>query len=134
MRPTEAETEMVLNASNKTNFNLTTQGNFTYKIASGSVTSAFTKDTSNTSNEVKKEFHEAVLKSSEEYKNEHNMEINTSESIEEEFQESGEISNRNDEISLTILFYELQRRYRVRERIHQVTPVIFVTQQVTETQ
>ena len=126
----KAETEIVQNSVNKTNFNLTTQGNFTYGILSGSVTSAFTKDTTNTSNEVKKEFHEAVLKSSEEYKNEHNVEVNSSESIEEEFQESGEISNPNDEITVTYFFYELQRRYRVNEQIHKIVPIILVAQQV----
>jgi hypothetical protein len=34
-----------------------------------------------------------------------------------------------DEIPVTYLFYELQRRFRVSERIHQVMPVILVAQE-----
>ena len=48
-------------------------------------------------------------------------------------EESGEISNPNDELPVTYLFYELQRRYRVEEKQHKVTPVILVAQEFQDT-
>ena len=41
-----------------------------------------------------------------------------------------EIQNPNDELAVTYLFYELQRTYRISERIHKLTPVILVANDV----
>jgi len=78
---------------------------------------------------VKKEFRESVFKAAEEYKSEGTVEVNVSTGEEATAEESGEISNPNDEIPVTYLFYELQRRFRVSEKIHQVMPVILVAQE-----
>ncbi len=43
----------------------------------------------------------------------------------EEFAE-GVLSNPNNELTVTYLFYELARRYRVFQRIRKVTPLVFV--------
>ena len=73
-------------------------------------------DAAKHSSQTKKEFREAVLKAAQEYKNENKLEINTTTSEKYEEATSGEISNPNDEISVTYLFYELQRRYEVSEK------------------
>ncbi|MCX6631495.1 MAG: hypothetical protein NTW28_28110 [Candidatus Solibacter sp.] len=124
-----AESEIIRKARSNTNFNLTAQGSFNIGIASGDSTTSFDTQAETSSDETKKDFREAVLKASEEYKQERTVEVNTSLSEDTEAEESGEISNPNDEIPVTFLFYELQRRYLVSQRIHGVTPVILVAQE-----
>ena len=68
------------------------------------------------SEKAKKHFHEAVLKSAEEYKQQHRMEIDTTTSEETEETTFHEIQNPNDELTVTYMFYELQRTYRVSEK------------------
>jgi hypothetical protein len=117
-------------ANTKTNFNMSAQGGFSTGIYNGSMTVGFDRSAESGSEGTKKDFHEAVMKASEEYKDERNLEVNTSMSRDTEGEESGEISNPNDEIPVTFLFYELQRRYRVFEKIHRATPVVLVAQEV----
>ena len=135
-KTSRAEAEITRNAQAKTNFSLTTTGNV--KASYGDIvgggathTMTFGGDASQTSNEVKKEFREAVSKAAQEYRDERKLEISTEESIEEESVESGELVNPNDELTVTFLFYELQRRYRVSEHIHRILPVVFVAQEDT---
>ena len=125
-----AETEIVRKALRKTNFNLTAEGGFDLEIAEGSSSHSLTTEASTTSEDVKKTFHEAVFKAAQDYKQERTIEVNTEETFEEEFLESGEMMNPNDELPVTFLFYELQRRYSVSEQIHRLTPVILVAQEV----
>jgi hypothetical protein len=63
-------------------------------------------------------------------KDEHRIELNTEETFQEEFTQSGEIMNPNDELPVTFLFYELQRRFKISEHIHRILPVILVAQEV----
>jgi hypothetical protein len=129
-----AEAEIVARATAKTNFTLTNTG--TVKMSEDGVgtdattTSSFTRDAEQHSEATKKEFREAVLKSAEEYKSERKIEVSTEESFESETTESGEIQNPNDEIPVTFLFYELQRRFRVAEKLHRLQSVVLVAQEV----
>ena len=75
-------------------------------------------------------FRESVLKSAQEYRQQHRMEVDTSESAETEETTFHEIQNPNDELAVTYLFYELQRTYRISEQIHELTPVILVANDV----
>jgi hypothetical protein len=125
-----AEAEIIQKAHNKTNFNMAAEGGFDLGVGSGKASTGFGKEAGAESQETKRDFREAVLKSAEEYKNERTVEINTTESTDAEAEESGEISNPNDEIPVTYLFYELQRRYRISEKIHRLTPVVLVAQKV----
>ncbi|MER5326964.1 hypothetical protein [Streptosporangium roseum] len=125
-----AEQEIVRKAMAKTNFSLVTEGSVNVEIAQGTSTSTFGREAVKSSDDIKKAFHEAVFKSAQEYKNEHTTEVNTEDVEELEVTESGEISNPNDELAVTFLFYELQRRYRVSERIHRAIPVVLVAQEV----
>lgn len=129
-----AEAEIVARASTKTNFNLSSEGTFSFQEAgfggSAKTTSVFSRDAEQHSEAIKKEFREAVLKSAEEFRNERKMEVSTEETAETERTESGEIQNPNDEIPVTFLFYELQRRYRVAEKLHRLRAVVYVAQEV----
>lgn len=133
---TRAESEIVARANARTNFALTNQE--TINIGgkegpvggSGTMTTTFARDAEKHSQSIKKGFREAVVKCAEEYKNERKTEVNTEEIFEEEITESGEIQNPNDEIVVTFLFYELQRRFSLSEKIHRLQSVVLVAQEV----
>src|SRR5262249_18934395 len=80
--------------------------------------------------QTKREFHESVVKSAQEYRDEHRLEISTEETREDETTSFREIRNPNDELTVTYLFYELQRRYLVDESLHKATPVVLVANDV----
>jgi hypothetical protein len=131
---TRSEAEIVARATAKTNFSLSNEGSFSIGNealgGSATTTSTFTREADRHSQSVKKEFREAILKSAEEYKNERKVEVTTEETYESEITESGEIQNPNDEIPVTFLFYELQRRFRVSERLHRLQSIVFVAQEM----
>ncbi len=125
------DSEIVQRAKNQTNFQKNASGSFgndnLYKVSAGMQQG---QDQAVESSQTKREFHEAVVKSAQEYRNEHRIEITTEESREDEFTTYREIRNPNDELTVTYLFYELQRRYLVDEALHKVTPVILVANDV----
>jgi hypothetical protein len=124
------DAEIVERAKNDTNFKSNASGSYgtaVYKVEGG-VTSG--NDQSVESAQTKREFHEAVLKTSQEYRNERRTEVSTEETWEDETTSSREIRNPNDELTVTYLFYELQRRYLVDEALYRATPVILVANDV----
>jgi hypothetical protein len=80
--------------------------------------------------DTKKAFREAVLKAAQEFKDERKLEVESKEQDEFETTESTEISNPNDELTVTYLFYELQRRFKISEHLHRLTPVVLVAMEV----
>jgi len=125
-----AESEIVRQAQTTTNFNLSANGSVSLKIANIGGSSSLTTDASQSSNETKRSFHEAVRKASQEYRQERETEVSTEESTEFEEEVSGEIANPNDELAVTFLFYELQRRFYVSEHLHGIRAVVLVAQEV----
>ena len=121
-----AESEIIAKAHDKSNFNMSVK--LDYSHISSQV--GFTKDAEKETSQAKKDFREAVIKAVQEYKEERSIEIDTEETVNAEYNESGTVVNPNDELSLTCLFYELQRRYRVSEQLYRVMPVVLVAQQV----
>jgi hypothetical protein len=125
------DSEIVNRAKNQTNFQKNASGSFgndaLYKVSAGMQQGT---DQAVESAQTKREFHESVVKSSQEYRNEHRVEITTEETREDESTTYREIRNPNDELTVTYLFYELQRRYLVDEALHKVTPVILVANEV----
>ncbi|MQA24507.1 MAG: hypothetical protein GEU94_03360 [Micromonosporaceae bacterium] len=124
-----AESQIVANASKKTNFNMKADGGFNVGVANASGSTGASQDTASESNSTKKDFRESIFKATEEYKQERSLKVETLDSTESTTEESGEISNPNDEIPVTYLFYQLQRRHRVSEHLHSVTPVVLVAQE-----
>jgi hypothetical protein len=125
------DAEIVQKALNKTNFQITASESFgsdqTYKINAGQ---SIDQNQAKESSETKREFRETVLKSVQEYRNQHRLEVSTDESVETESTNYCEIRNPNDELPVTYLFYELQRTYEVSEKLHKLTPVILVANDV----
>ena len=130
-----AEAEILAKASGKTSFAHSAKGHFNYGVegginAGGESTTSFTADAERHSQDVKKNMRESVVKAAEERKSETKMEIETEETFESEFTESGELKNPNDEITCTFLLYELQRRYRINEKMHRLQSVVLVAQEM----
>jgi hypothetical protein len=125
-----AESDIVRKAMAKTNFSLTAEGTYNLGVASGESTTKLGRDAQEDSRDAKKEFREAVHKAAHEYKQERSTEITSEVSTEFEEGETSELVNKNDELHVTYLLYELQRRYRVTESIHRATPVVLVAQEV----
>ena len=124
------QAEIVRKAQSKTNFSLTAKGSFDIGIADGDTTTTLGRDADSSSQETKQQVHEAVLKAAREYRDQHRMEIEDKTASEYETTEAIELTNPNDELTVTYLFYELQRRYRVSEHIHHITPVVLVAMDV----
>ena len=124
------DSEVIRKANNKTNFKITAEASGSIGLASGSSTAEFGADAERSSSRTKKTFRESVVKAAQEFKQEHKLEIETKQSEEFETTESGEITNPNDELTVTYLFYELQRIFEISEKIHQLTPVILVANEV----
>ena len=73
--------------------------------------------------ETKRFFRESVRKAIQEYRNERTIELSTENVAATEAIDTGRISNPNNELTVTYLFYELQRRVEISEQLHCVTPV-----------
>jgi len=125
-----AEAEIMKKATTATNFKMTASGSFNIGVGSIDASTEFALNQALESASNKKEFHEATIRAAEEYRLERSLEIDTSSSVEMETTTSGEISNPNNELTVTYLFYELQRRYRINEFIYRARPVILVAQDV----
>ncbi|MEL6797570.1 MAG: hypothetical protein AAFO89_12210, partial [Planctomycetota bacterium] len=126
----KAEAIIMRKASTATNFNQTAGGSFSIGLANISATTQFGLNQEQESANNKKDFREATIRAAEEYRREHELTVESQSSEEFEESNSGEISNPNNELTVTYLFYELQRRYNVREHLHRVRPVIMVAQDV----
>lgn len=125
-----ADAEIVLKALNKTNFKHNAEGGVNFLVWNAKASHSIATESGVQSSQVKHEFREAVLKAAQEYKAEHRMELDLSAAEELETTTSGEISNPNDELPVTFLFYELQRSYEISEKIHKLRPVIMVANPV----
>ena len=101
--------EIVQKAQEKTHFNLNAKETFGGDGFSVEATQGGGGDSSKESSRTKKDMRESVLKSAQEYRQQHRMEIDTSESLETEDTTFHEIQNPNDELAVTYLFNELQR-------------------------
>src|SRR6266853_327645 len=128
---TRIDNEIVSRAKNSSNFQQNASGSFgndnLYKVSAGMQQ---VQDQSVESAQTKRDFHEAVSKSAQDYRSEHKTEVSTDESQEDETTSYREIRNPNDELTVTYLFYELQRRYKVQETLNKITPVILVANDV----
>jgi hypothetical protein len=125
-----ADSEIVRRARNATSFSQTAEGSVSAGFFQARFGTTFGVEAEKESADTKRNFREAVLTAAEEYRRQHKVEVETSVSEESESSASGEISNPNEEIAVTYLFYQLERQYRVSERLHRLTPVIMVANPV----
>jgi hypothetical protein len=89
-----------------------------------------THNDARSSSDTKQSFREAVRKASSEYESDRSLEVTYETSSETTTEETGKVVNPNAELAVTYLFYQLQRRFLVSERIHKLTPVVLVAQPV----
>ncbi len=129
-----AEQEIVNKASTNTSSAFSNEAKGDFAVGSDTLTTSFKQDAAKSSDDMKKSFHEAVFKSAQEFKQERTTEVNTEETQAFESIETSEIANPNDEIAVTFLFYELQRRYRIYERLYRVQPVVLIAQEFPQPQ
>jgi hypothetical protein len=127
---TRVEADIMAKMQNKTTFGMTAEGDFNVGIYEGKGSTSFGVEAINESTQNRKDFREMLQRAVQDYKNETTLEVATETDFANESQESGTITNVNDEVALTFLFYELQKRYRVSEKIHRVMPVVMVAQEV----
>jgi hypothetical protein len=125
-----AESQIMQKASLSGSMNTSFSAGFSIDIVDIKAGAGMSADQSQESQDMKKEMHEATLKAAEEYRQEHSLEVEASAGWESEESYSGEISNPNNEITVTYLFYELQRRYDVTEQLQRARAVILVAQRV----
>jgi hypothetical protein len=121
-----AEEEIVAKAQNKNTFSLAAEGSY----GSFKVTSSLGLEASKESSSNRKDFRESVLKATQEFKEERSVEVDTERSLTSDYEESGTINNPNDELAVTYLFYELQKRFKVSEQLYRVMPTVLVAQDV----
>ncbi|MBL8951724.1 MAG: hypothetical protein JNK82_13160 [Myxococcaceae bacterium] len=125
-----AEAEIHRKVQTATNFKLTAEGKVNLGIASISATSEFGHDQKTDSSAVNKEFQEATRRAAREYKNERSVEVQIKTEASDEVTASAELSNPNNEITVTYLFYELERVFEVVTQLRRVQPVVLVPQDV----
>jgi hypothetical protein len=121
-----AESDIMKRTTTATNFKMNADGSFNIGIGSIHSSTEFSTNQATESAATKKDFHEATLKAAQEFRLERSIEVDTTSSIEDEQTTSGEIANPNNEITVTYLFYELQRRYKITELLYRVRPVILM--------
>lgn len=125
-----AEAEIVRRARTATNFQQTVQGSLNFGLGQVGATSVFGVNQANESARTKRAFRQSVRAASQEFRDQRQLEVKTSTASEEVTERTHQISNPNDEITVTYLLYELERRYRVSESLHRLTPVVMVAQDI----
>jgi hypothetical protein len=126
-----AESEIVNRARERTSFeNQTRIEGGIEGVFSGSVQNTLGIEAEKSSESTRRNFREAVVRSAYEYRQSTKIELESVTSTESSSESTVEISNPNDEITVTYLMYELERQFLVSEQLHKVTPVILVAYEV----
>ncbi len=124
------DAEIFTDANQRTDFSANASGSFKIGVYDVHADTHVGTNQGVASKNTKRDMREYVSKSAQEFHDQHRLEITTEESSEDEVTNSREIRNPNDELTVTYLFYELQRRYLVSESLYRATPVILVANDV----
>lgn len=123
--------EVLNRAEHKTGFANTSAGNFSLlKFANFSNSTSFRVDQALYSQETRSQMREAARNSVQEIRSERSFEVKFSEEFRQERTETVTLSNPNNEVAVTYLLYELERQYKISEKIQALTPVIMVAQEL----
>ena len=95
-------------------------------VGSGSTTTVWNVGAARDSSSTKEAFREETRKQAEVLKQSSSLEMTVATTDEFEIEETSEVDNPNDELVVTYLFYELQRRFLVSEHLQRITPVVLV--------
>lgn len=124
------DAEIFADANQQTSFGANASGTFKIGVYDVHADTHLNQNQAATSKNTKRGMREYVMKSAQEYRDQHRTEIEEVTSTEDETTSSREIRNPNDELTVTYLFYELQRRYLVTETLHRAMPVVLVANDV----
>jgi len=125
-----SQAEIVRRATFATNFQQTVEGALTFGIGEIGASTTFGMNQATESARTKRSFREAVNSAAQEYRNDHSIELELVEETDRSHESEQEVSNPNDEVAVTYLLYELERRYHVTQTLQRLTPVILVAQDV----
>ena len=125
-----AEGEIVKRARNATSFNQTAEATVSVGVFEGRFGTTFGVEAERESSDTKRKLPRVGAQRRAGVSPAAQVEVEVSSSEETESTTFGEITNPNDEITVTYLFYELERQYKVSERIHRLTPVLMVANAV----
>lgn len=124
------ELEVMSKVMSTTNFRMSATGSFNIGVGSISATSEFSNNQQQESSQNKKQFMEAVMKAAEHVRQETEVQVETNHAVEEGVESDTTLKNPNNELTVTYLLYELERRYRVTSRPHRLTPVVMVAMDI----
>ncbi|MET1081456.1 MAG: hypothetical protein ABWY12_00110 [Burkholderiales bacterium] len=121
-----SELDVLAKLSTDTNFKMTAQGSFSLGIGTIESSSEFSHNQQTESQRQHKQIAEATRKASEKVRQEREVSVEATTESELGTESSQKIHNPNNEVTVTYLMYELERRYHVSQTLNRVTPVILV--------
>ncbi|MDO6472756.1 hypothetical protein [Maribacter sp. 1_MG-2023] len=122
----KSELDVIAKLATDTNFKMSASGSFTLGIGSIDSASEFSHNQKIESNRQHKQMSEATRKASEKVRQEREISVENSQESEDSLESIQKIHNPNNEVTVTYLMYELERRYKVHQRLESVTPVIML--------
>lgn len=127
---TRSQSDIVAKASHNAKLTSTASTNFDMTIGlfggEGKSTTTVSGEARKDTETAKQNIREMTLKAAQEYKDENTLEIVTGRETVQETTRTSTITNPNNEITVTYLFYELQRRFEVSSRLDEITPVVLI--------
>lgn len=123
---TRTEQEALDASTMAINNRLSTEAQFNIGIGTIGATSEFSQNFTQESRRLQKTFAEIARKAAEQVKTESEVTVETETEVYTESSAKHTLSNPNNEITVTYLLYELERRYRVVSQLHRVQPVVMV--------
>jgi hypothetical protein len=121
-----SELDVLAKLSTDTNFKMSASGSFTLGIGSLDSSSEFSHNQKAESQRQHKQIAESTRKASEKVRQEREVTIEQASETELGSESIQKIHNPNNEVTVTYLMYELERRYHVSQTLNRVTPVIMV--------
>ena len=100
------------------------------EVFEAGATNTITMEAEQSSQQTKKALNDAASKTAQELMQQNRLEVQTDRLEEMSTESVSEIGNPNDEITVTYLFYELQRQYEVRQKLRRAMPVVLVAHEV----
>lgn len=121
-----SELDVLAKMSTDTNFKLSAQGSFSMGIGTIESSSEFSHNQKAESQRQHKQIAEATRKAAEKVRQERELSVELNTESELGTESIQKIHNPNNEVTVTYLMYELERRYHVSQTLNRVTPVILV--------
>lgn len=120
------EAEAIEAASTALNNQISSNGSFNIGVGSIGAATQFSANLTQETRRVQKSFSEMAQKAVDSLKEQVEVTVESTTDTEEEMTSTTTLENPNDELTVTYLLYELERRYRVLTEINRVRPVVLV--------